>query len=300
MLKIFTVILLLFSGCYHLFAEDSKMKIVLFDLKPISLSGDIALSVSDLLRTSLFKTGLFTILERNQINAIIEEQKMNLSGLTDDEYAAKIGAFLSANKVLVGSVMKLGNSYIINVRIIDVEKGIMEFAENVEVESESKLSAACNELALRLANTINGKNTLVVKDNPSPGEFAQPPINSSPKYTISPLFNIGVPGISQLVSGNNTGFLFLGGTVAGVGLIFLSDAMFSSSFSMYQAATTQADISKYYGESEMWDYFNIAGYVLWIASAGFSIWHGYASQSFAPLKVQKYSDGYEIQFCARF
>lgn len=138
------------------------MRIAILDLQPVGVSELTAKTVSDLLRTELFNTGLFIVIEREQMTSVLKEQGFQQSGCTETECAVQVGKLLSAHKVLVGTVNKLGTSFIINARIIDVEKGTMDFGEKAVVESEEKLPNGCEEFARKLAKRITGK------EEPSP------------------------------------------------------------------------------------------------------------------------------------
>jgi hypothetical protein len=69
----------------------------------------------------------------------------------------KIGKLLSAKKILVGSVSKLGTSFIINARIIDVEKGEMEFGDKAKADTQTDLDLAAEIFAKKLAARIHAK-----------------------------------------------------------------------------------------------------------------------------------------------
>lgn len=51
-----------------------------------------------------FKTNVYTVIERNQINQVLKEQKMGLSGAIDESTAAKVGAILGLDAIILGSV----------------------------------------------------------------------------------------------------------------------------------------------------------------------------------------------------
>jgi len=51
-----------------------------------------------------FKTNVYSVIERNQINEILKEQKMGLSGTIDESTAAKVGAILGLDAIILGSV----------------------------------------------------------------------------------------------------------------------------------------------------------------------------------------------------
>ncbi len=158
-IKIIIVMLFLFISIIQ--AEGGKMRLAILDLQPKSVSPNTASMVSDLLRTELFNTGLFIVIERSEMQTILKEQEFQAGGCTDTECAVQIGRLLSANKMLVGTLGKLGEKYIINARIVDVEKGVMEFADNAKANSEGDLDTAVKEFAGKLANKISGKTGMV-------------------------------------------------------------------------------------------------------------------------------------------
>ena len=77
----------------------------------------------------MINTGQYTVIERSEMGKILREQGFAMTGCTEVSCAVQAGKLLSARKMLVGTVMKLDQSIIINGRIIDVEKGTAEFAQ---------------------------------------------------------------------------------------------------------------------------------------------------------------------------
>ncbi|HOI33498.1 MAG TPA: CsgG/HfaB family protein, partial [Bacteroidales bacterium] len=51
-----------------------------------------------------FKTNVYTVIERNQINEILKEQRLGLSGVIDESTAAKVGAILGLDAIILGSI----------------------------------------------------------------------------------------------------------------------------------------------------------------------------------------------------
>ena len=82
----------------------------------------------------------------------MKEQTVQQSGCADTSCAVELGKLLSADKILVGTLNKLGDTYIINARIIDVEKGNMLFADNTQANSEADLLNAAKGIQLDLQN----------------------------------------------------------------------------------------------------------------------------------------------------
>ncbi len=126
------------------------------ELKPKGVSKNVSSTVSDLLRTELFKLKIFLVIERSEMKTILKEQRFQLSGCTETECAVEVGRLLSVKKILIGTIGKLGKKYIINARIVDVEKGEVEFAENVSAYYEEDLEVAVIKYAAKLGRKIEG------------------------------------------------------------------------------------------------------------------------------------------------
>lgn len=65
---------------------------------------ELGKGISDELVTALLKTGKFRLVEREQINAILQEQKIGAAGLVDPKSAAEIGRLLGVQYLVIGRV----------------------------------------------------------------------------------------------------------------------------------------------------------------------------------------------------
>ncbi|MFA6468932.1 MAG: CsgG/HfaB family protein [Bacteroidota bacterium] len=64
--------------------------------------------VADMLTTALVKSGKFIVIERAELDKVLEEQKLGESGLVTPESAPKVGKLLGAELFVVGSVSEFG------------------------------------------------------------------------------------------------------------------------------------------------------------------------------------------------
>lgn len=110
--------------------------------------------LSDTLRTSFFKTGKFTVLERTKMDEILKEQKFQLTGCTTTECAVEIGKILNVNYIVVGSVSKIGKEYVLNIRIVDVESSEVVIADMERSDSEKELIDAIDKLVVSIGNRM--------------------------------------------------------------------------------------------------------------------------------------------------
>jgi len=64
----------------------------------------LGLAASDELTTQLVRSGAFSVVERAQLEEILSEQRLGMSGAVDSRTAARIGEILGVNYVLMGSI----------------------------------------------------------------------------------------------------------------------------------------------------------------------------------------------------
>ena len=82
------------------------------------------------------KVDTLKLVERDQLDAVLEEQEFALSDLVDTSKAIEIGKLLTANYIVTGSVIEMSNSVVIFGRIINVETGEIESVAQVIVPKD--------------------------------------------------------------------------------------------------------------------------------------------------------------------
>ncbi len=94
--------------------------------------------VSEMLTTSFVNSESFKIIEREQLQKVVQEFQLSQSGIIDTSYAKQIGKITGADAIVTGSVTKIGNDLRLDARIIDVESGLILTAEKSEGKVEIK------------------------------------------------------------------------------------------------------------------------------------------------------------------
>ncbi len=133
-----------------------KMRIAVMNFKAKGVTRALAENVSELIRGEMINTGRYIVIERAQMDNILKEQGFQKSGCTDVSCAVEVGKILSAKKILIGTVMKLGGMIIISARIVDVQSGTGEFSEKQNARSETDLYNAVTLFTQKLTNRISG------------------------------------------------------------------------------------------------------------------------------------------------
>jgi TolB-like protein len=101
----------------------------------------------------LIDTKKFRVVERSQINKALSEQRFQQSGVIDERSATEIGKLLGADLIIIGSVVKIGSSYTINSRMIDIKTGEATLGKNVTGNDLNLLANLSRDLIDKLFGT---------------------------------------------------------------------------------------------------------------------------------------------------
>lgn len=79
--------------------------------------------VTDALTEAVFNTGKVRIIERANLEKILDEQKFQAGGLVNEDTAKEIGNIAGVDYVCYGTLKDLGDEITVNARVVDVETG---------------------------------------------------------------------------------------------------------------------------------------------------------------------------------
>lgn len=137
--------------------------IAVFDFIGNDINSNTARTLSDRLRIELVKYNFINVLERSRIDAILEEQAIQMSGCVD-KCLVEVGKLLGATSIITGSIGKVGDYYTINARKINATTGKLEnaFGYDSKLGIESLLVNGMNEVAYQIVYGEKLSNTLQV------------------------------------------------------------------------------------------------------------------------------------------
>lgn len=104
-------------------------------------------AASDILVTELAKTGRFVVVERDKLAKILDEQKLQASGVIDPKTVVQVGKVLGLNAIVTGAVTEFGvktegSEYLlvqskrqtaeasVDIRLVDAETGQVVYADS--------------------------------------------------------------------------------------------------------------------------------------------------------------------------
>ena len=106
--------------------------------------------VPDFLITEMAANPGIRVVERDQVQRLIDEQKLVGAGQVDRETAVKVGKLLGAQHMIFGGFMAdPKGSFRIDARAVNVETGAIEFTDHVQDHADNVL-ALVSQLAGRL------------------------------------------------------------------------------------------------------------------------------------------------------
>ena len=137
--------------------SQTRASVAVMDMEPKGVPENEVSALSDRLRTELFRTGAFDVMERGKMQDVLKEQGFQQSGACNtDACAVEIGQMIGVQKIIAGSLGKVGKTYTVNLRMIDVKTGRMErsVTEDYTGEIDKLLTSTMKTVANTLANSV--------------------------------------------------------------------------------------------------------------------------------------------------
>ncbi len=82
------------------------------------------------------KTKLFTIVERKDLQALLSELELQMSGLVDDEAASRLGKLMGADVLVSGTVYRKGDLYEVFLKLLRVESAEVLAAAKARIDAK--------------------------------------------------------------------------------------------------------------------------------------------------------------------
>jgi len=127
----------------------TRMAVIDFEQKGVQefKGKQIGEIVAEWLITALVRTGRFDVVERAQLQKVLKEQQLGMTGMISQETAAKVGELLGVKVIITGSVIQIGGTYEVNARLINVEDGSILKAEKIRGPSLELIERLMESLA---------------------------------------------------------------------------------------------------------------------------------------------------------
>ncbi|MEW5951093.1 MAG: CsgG/HfaB family protein [Elusimicrobiota bacterium] len=185
--------LCLFSIFSNLSAGGKKIVCVI-DLEDKSSHShswhNVGTGIADMMVTALAESKKYTVIEREKLEKVMEEQKLGASGAVTPQTAAKIGRLLGANYIITGSVTEFG--------IKDSKLGVGGLNKVLPIGGSAKISKNTARVAIdvRAIDTSTAQILAAAK-----GEGSKSSAEVEGDLSIAPSFDFGKEGFDETIIG---------------------------------------------------------------------------------------------------
>jgi hypothetical protein len=136
---------------------QAQMAVSILDFEGEDVEEKVLKACFNQLEESLSQSNRFTIIEKGKRDELLEEQKIQNTGICDADCAVEIGQLIGAEYLMLGNIIGLTSElFQVNIKIINVEKGDVE--EKVTSQIKGDLGAllvgmedASREIVRRIA-----------------------------------------------------------------------------------------------------------------------------------------------------
>ena len=108
-------------------AEPVRVTVAVLDYEG-TLPGnkDLGTQIADILTARLSIEDSFDLVERAKLGKILEEQKLKLVGMIDQQQSAKVGKLLGAKLLVMGKIFAVDKKLMIITKVVGVETGLLK------------------------------------------------------------------------------------------------------------------------------------------------------------------------------
>jgi TolB-like protein len=169
MKRFFLIFLIVFSSMSFSSSkeEEKKLSIAVSSFVVRAVSENDAESMADRLSAELSATNVFQVLERSRMKDLFEEAAFQQTWCDEPACATAIGNLISVDKLVLGSISKVGNIFTVNVRLVNVSTGEIEknLSEDCDCAIEELLTSVLKRMARKLAGVSgSGEGAIVALD----------------------------------------------------------------------------------------------------------------------------------------
>lgn len=222
--------------------QGLRKRIAVIDFEDRSGWGhNIGSGLADMLVTELVKSKQFMVIEREELNRILEEQGLGMSGAVTPQSAAQVGKLLGVEMMVTGSVSEFGEKKsglggsigkigiggkftkrkaraVVDIRLVNTTTGEIVLAEKAEGEDGSTGLDNISVEDIDFGNPTYWDNTIL-------GKASRKAIDKCVKYITKGMDNI--PWEGKIIKVNNDGTVYMkpgsaGGVQAGMEFVVYS------------------------------------------------------------------------------
>lgn len=95
--------------------------IAVIDFDSNNVRASYARAITERITTELIKVNKYVVVERTKVDELLDEQKFQNSGCVNISCAVELGNILGARYIVVGTISKVGRTFSLDARLVDIE-----------------------------------------------------------------------------------------------------------------------------------------------------------------------------------
>lgn len=222
-----------FSLVYSQDLANLKKRVAVVEFEDAARYGNnIGNGLSDMLVTALVESDKFIVIERNELDQVMKEQGLGMSGAVTPQSAAKVGQLLGVELIITGSVSEFGTKEnkiggalsnlsgfnlgvstetarsVVDIRLVNTSTGEIIAAKKAEGEESSKSLDNVGVSGINFRNSSTWDKTIL-------GKAARQSVEKCVEVITESMADI--PWQGKVIKANSDGTLFMKpGSAAGV------------------------------------------------------------------------------------
>lgn len=171
MRKLTVLITMLVGVMFNVVANETVVQGKKVAVLPFAVKGNFdtlyAEVALDNFTTELIKSNTYKIVERPQLDKAMKDLKFQSGSAIDESVAMEIAKNTGAKIVVIGEITALMGQIVVNIRGINVDSGIIEFADKGIINSQDELLVAIERIAKKFFGSENFAAQNYVNQSPA-------------------------------------------------------------------------------------------------------------------------------------
>ena len=142
-------------------AETKVNKLVVAKFDIFLIENQNGSLISDLIESELSSKKNIALIERRKLDEVLKETALGQSGIINSNDASEIGKISGADYIIIGSAGKLGQEYVINIRVVHVMSGKILKGFSLSSLAPDAYHEMTGEISELIVKIIEGKDVPV-------------------------------------------------------------------------------------------------------------------------------------------
>lgn len=130
--------------------QDRKLAVLGISSGTQNVDQETAGGVSVFIENAFVNVGKVRVIDRQNIEKLLQEHEFQASDLVDEAKAVEIGKLSGADIIVVGSISYVGKKYFLNIKLISVESGEIIGSSIADSTDAGEFYGMCNEAVFKL------------------------------------------------------------------------------------------------------------------------------------------------------